>query len=81
MEISHNHLLSKPFYPHNLAFKKVPDNFIFYFKTSKIKMIFLKKMEALVLAMQHPTSGVPVKTQKLFLTTITNAFTGTFFSY
>ena len=33
-------------------------------------------MEALVLAMQHPTSGVPVKTQKLFLTTITNAFSG-----
>jgi hypothetical protein len=38
-------------------------------------------MEALVLAMQHPTSGVPVKTQKLFLTTITNAFTGKIFIF
>ncbi len=33
-------------------------------------------METVVKDMQHPSSGVPVKSQKLFLTTITNAFTG-----
>ena len=33
-------------------------------------------MESLIKEMQHPTSGVTVKSQKLFLTTITNAFTG-----
>ena len=33
-------------------------------------------MESVLKAMQHPTTGVPVKSQKLFLTTVTNAFTG-----
>ena len=33
-------------------------------------------MELLVKAMQHTSTGVPVKSQKLFLTTISNAFTG-----
>jgi hypothetical protein len=33
-------------------------------------------MEALVKTMQNTTTGVPVKPQKLFLTTISNAFTG-----
>ena len=33
-------------------------------------------MEHLVKQMQHPLNGVPVKSQKLFLTTITNSFTG-----
>jgi hypothetical protein len=35
-------------------------------------------MESVLKAMQHPTTGVPVKSQKLFLTTVTNAFTGNF---
>jgi len=38
-------------------------------------MVF-KKMEALIKSMQNQTTGVPVKPQKLFLTTISNAFTG-----
>ena len=33
-------------------------------------------MENIVKAMQHPQTGVPVRSQKLFLTTIPNAFTG-----
>ena len=33
-------------------------------------------MEALIKSMQNQTTGVPVKPQKLFLTTISNAFTG-----
>ena len=33
-------------------------------------------MENLVKAMQHPQTGVPVRSQKFFLTTIPNAFTG-----
>ena len=33
-------------------------------------------MERVIKSMQHPQSGVPVKSQKLFLTTISNAFTG-----
>lgn len=33
-------------------------------------------MEHLVKAMQDPKTGIPVKTQKIFLTTIPNAFTG-----
>jgi hypothetical protein len=55
MEISHNHLISKPIYPHNMVYQK---------------------MEGLIKDMQHTASGVPVKSQKLFLTTISNAFTG-----
>lgn len=35
-----------------------------------------QRMERIVKAMQHPTSGVPVRNQKLFLTTVPNAFTG-----
>ncbi|CAF4918043.1 unnamed protein product, partial [Rotaria sp. Silwood1] len=35
-----------------------------------------QRMERIVKAMQHPTAGVPVREQKLFLTTIPNAFTG-----
>ncbi|XP_054724014.1 regulator of G-protein signaling 7-like isoform X2 [Uloborus diversus] len=35
-----------------------------------------KKMEQLVCEMQHPESGVPVRSQKLFLTTIPCAFLG-----
>lgn len=33
-------------------------------------------MEQLVKAMQHPQTGVPIKSQKLFLTTVPNAFSG-----
>lgn len=33
-------------------------------------------MEQLIKAMQHPQTGVPVKTQKLFLTHIPMSFTG-----
>jgi hypothetical protein len=33
-------------------------------------------MEQLVKSMQHPQTGVPVKSQKLFLTTVPSAFTG-----
>lgn len=33
-------------------------------------------MENVIKTMQHPQTGVPVKSQKLFLTTISNAFTG-----
>ncbi|CAF1167305.1 unnamed protein product [Adineta ricciae] len=36
-----------------------------------------QRMERIVKAMQHPTAGVPVRSQKLFLTTVPNAFTGT----
>ena len=36
-----------------------------------------QRMERIVKAMQHPTAGVPVRNQKLFLTTVPNAFTGT----
>ena len=35
-----------------------------------------QRMERIVKAMQHPTAGVPVRSQKLFLTTVPNAFTG-----
>lgn len=35
-----------------------------------------QRMERIVKAMQHPTAGVPVRNQKLFLTTVPNAFTG-----
>ena len=35
-----------------------------------------QRMERVVKAMQHPTAGVPVRSQKLFLTTVPNAFTG-----
>ncbi|CAF1348894.1 unnamed protein product [Rotaria magnacalcarata] len=35
-----------------------------------------QRMERIVKAMQHPTVGVPVRSQKLFLTTVPNAFTG-----
>ncbi|KAL3197200.1 hypothetical protein MRX96_014811 [Rhipicephalus microplus] len=36
----------------------------------------LAKMEALVREMQHPDTGVPVRSQKLFLTSIPSAFLG-----
>lgn len=36
-------------------------------------------METLIKSMQSTTNGVPVKSQKLFLTTISNAFTGIFY--
>ena len=55
MEISHNHLINKPIYPHNMVYQKI---------------------ENLIKTMQHNDDGVSVKSQKLFLTTITNAFTG-----
>ncbi|RNA14130.1 Regulator of G- signaling 7 [Brachionus plicatilis] len=55
MEISHNHLLSKPSYPRYYAFQR---------------------MEKVIKAMQHRQTGIPIKSQKLFLTTISNAFTG-----
>lgn len=35
-----------------------------------------QRMERIVKAMQHPSAGVPVRSQKLFLTTVPNAFTG-----
>ena len=35
-------------------------------------------MESLVKSMQDPVKGVPVKSQKMFLTTISNAFSGTY---
>jgi regulator of G-protein signaling len=35
-----------------------------------------QRMERIVKAMQHPTAGVPVRSQKLFLTTVPHAFTG-----
>jgi len=35
-----------------------------------------QRMERIVKAMQHPTAGVPVRSQKLFLTTVPNAYTG-----
>jgi hypothetical protein len=38
-----------------------------------------KKMEKLVRDMQHPQKGVPVKSQKYYLTTIINSFTGYLF--
>lgn len=36
----------------------------------------LAKMESLVREMQHPDTGVPVRSQKLFLTSIPSAFLG-----
>jgi regulator of G-protein signaling len=39
-------------------------------------LFFKFQMESLVKAMQHPQTGVPVRSQKFFLTTIPNAFTG-----
>ncbi|CAF5138853.1 unnamed protein product [Rotaria magnacalcarata] len=41
------------------------------------RMFQFQRMERIVKAMQHPTSGVPVREQKSFLSTIPNAFTGT----
>ena len=35
-----------------------------------------QRMERIVKAMQHPTAGVPVRSQKSFLTTVPNSFTG-----
>ena len=35
-----------------------------------------QRMERIIKAMQHPTAGVPIRNQKLFLTTVPNAFTG-----
>ncbi|XP_037069583.1 regulator of G-protein signaling 7-like, partial [Pollicipes pollicipes] len=43
---------------------------------SKPKSLALEKMEMLVRQMQSPESGVPVRCQKLFLTTIPSAFMG-----
>lgn len=40
------------------------------------RMLQFQRMERIVKAMQHPTAGVPVREQKLFLSTIPNAFTG-----
>ncbi|CAF0772180.1 unnamed protein product [Didymodactylos carnosus] len=40
------------------------------------RSITFQKMERIVKAMQHPENGVPVRSQKLFLTTVPNAFTG-----
>lgn len=39
-------------------------------------MIFLAQMEGLVREMQDPESGVPVRSQKQFLTSIPSAFMG-----
>lgn len=43
---------------------------------STCKEPVLAKMEALVREMQHPDTGVPVRSQKLFLTSIPSAFLG-----
>ena len=38
-------------------------------------------MESVIKSMQHPQTGVPVKSQKQLLTTISNAFTGIYFLF
>ena len=81
MEISHTHLLNKAAYPHLFVFQKVSLGPLSHFHKvdlmgSRCLFEMAIKMENLIKMMQHPTNGVPVKPQKLFLTTIANAFTG-----
>lgn len=47
-----------------------------FFSESLVLFCAYVQMENLVLAMQHPADGIPVESQKSFMTTVPGTFTG-----